>query len=62
VDFIPGVDSYDVAMLVELHETAGFVRMVLTIDRMHDDVWTERAIAGWKMELDKLAKVLETKV
>jgi hypothetical protein len=48
-------------MLVELHETAGDVRMVLTIDRMHDDVWTERAIAGWEMELDKLAKVLETR-
>jgi uncharacterized protein YndB with AHSA1/START domain len=61
VDFIPGVDPYEVAMLVELHETAGDVRMVLTIDRMHDDVWTERAIAGWEMELDKLAKVLETR-
>src|SRR5262245_60375151 len=47
VDFIPQVDSYEVAMLVELHETARGVRMVLTIDRMHDEVWTERAIAGW---------------
>jgi len=59
VDFIPGVESYEVAMVVELHKTAGGVRMVLTIDRMHDDVWTERAIAGWEMELRKLEKVLE---
>jgi hypothetical protein len=46
-------------MLVELHEKAGGVRMVLTIDRMHDDLWTERAIAGWEMELRKLEKVLD---
>jgi uncharacterized protein YndB with AHSA1/START domain len=59
VDFIPEVESYEVAMLVELHETAEGVRMVLTIDRMHDEVWTERAIAGWEMELRKLEKVLD---
>jgi hypothetical protein len=46
-------------MLVELHETPRGVRMVLTIDRMHDEVWTQRAVAGWEMELDKLATVLE---
>jgi len=61
VDFIPHVRSYEVAMLVELHQTTRGVRMVLTIDRMHDDEWTARAIAGWEMELGKLAKVLETK-
>jgi len=62
VDFIPDAESYEVAMLVELEATANDVRMVLTIDRMHDEVWTERAVAGWEMELGKLAKVLETKV
>lgn len=60
VDFIPDVESYEVAMLVELHETTKGVRMVLTIDRMHDDVWTQRAVAGWESELGKLAKVLAT--
>jgi uncharacterized protein YndB with AHSA1/START domain len=62
VDFIPNVNSYEVAVLVELHEAATGVRMVLTIDRMHDEVWTERAVAGWEMELGKLANVLEAKV
>jgi uncharacterized protein YndB with AHSA1/START domain len=61
VDFIPGVASYEVAMVVELYETAGGVRMLLTIDRMHDEVWTQRAVAGWEMELAKLAKTLEGK-
>jgi uncharacterized protein YndB with AHSA1/START domain len=58
VDFIPDVESYEVAILVELQETTTGVRMVLTIDRMHDDVWTQRAVAGWESELGKLAKVL----
>jgi uncharacterized protein YndB with AHSA1/START domain len=59
VDFIPDVESYEVAILVELHERSQGVRMTLTIDRMHDEVWTQRAVAGWEMELGKLAKVLE---
>ena len=61
VDFIPDVESYDVAVLVELHETTKGVRVVLAIDRMHDEVWTQRAVAGWESELGKLAKVLEAK-
>ncbi len=32
--------------------------MTLTFDRMHDELWTERATAGWTMELGKLAKRL----
>jgi uncharacterized protein YndB with AHSA1/START domain len=58
VDFVPDVESYEVALLVELHQTTTGVRMVLTIDRMHDEVWTQRAVAGWESELGKLAKVL----
>jgi len=61
VDFVPDVEPYDVAVLVELHETTKGARVVLTIDRMHDDVWTQRAVAGWESELGKLAKALETR-
>ena len=57
-DFIPGVEPYDVATVVELHETADGVRMVLTIDAMHDDEWTERAVMGWTSELGKLEAIL----
>jgi uncharacterized protein YndB with AHSA1/START domain len=52
-DFIPGVEPYDVAMVVELHSIADGVRMTLTFDAMHNDEWTERAVMGWKSELDK---------
>jgi uncharacterized protein YndB with AHSA1/START domain len=59
-DFIPGVAPYGVETLVELHPTAEGVRLVLTFDAMHDEVWTQRATMGWESELGKLAKVLET--
>jgi uncharacterized protein YndB with AHSA1/START domain len=53
-DFIPGVEPYDVATLVELQRVADGVRMILSFDAMHSNEWTERAVMGWKSELGKL--------
>jgi uncharacterized protein YndB with AHSA1/START domain len=61
-DFIPGVEPYDVATVVELDETPDGVRMRLTFDAMHSDEWTERAVMGWEGELGKLAAVLAGRV
>jgi uncharacterized protein YndB with AHSA1/START domain len=60
-DFIPGVDPYDVATVVELLPTADGVRMILTFDAMHSDEWTKLATMGWESELEKLAAVLEAR-
>ncbi len=60
-DFIPGVEPYHVAHLVELHPSAQGVRMVLTFDAMHAEEWTQRAVMGWESELGKLAKVIEAR-
>jgi uncharacterized protein YndB with AHSA1/START domain len=57
-DFIPGVEPYGVAHLVELTPMGDSVRMALTFDAMHDEEWTNRAKMGWEMELGKLAKAL----
>ena len=57
-DFIPGVEPYDVATVVELLAVGQGVRMVLTFDAMHSDEWTQRAVMGWESELGKLTKVL----
>jgi len=57
-DFIPGVAPYDVTHVVELEPLADRVLLTLTFDRMHDDIWTQRATQGWEQELGKLAKVL----
>ncbi len=61
-DFIPGVEPYDVATVVELQKTSDGVRMVLTLDAMHSDEWTNRAVMGWESELGKLAAVLDARV
>ena len=57
-DFIPGVEPYDVATVVELQRVAEGVRMILSFDAMHSDEWTERAVMGWKSELGKLDAVI----
>jgi uncharacterized protein YndB with AHSA1/START domain len=57
-DFIPGVEPYDVATLVEFHSNGSSVHMVLTFDAMHDEVWTKRAVMGHQSQLDKLEKVI----
>ena len=57
-DFIPNVKPYEVATMVEFDATPQGVRMVLTLDAMHDEYWTKMAVMGWENELDKLAKLL----
>ncbi|MCB9761658.1 MAG: SRPBCC domain-containing protein [Alphaproteobacteria bacterium] len=58
VDFIPDTGTYQVSHLVELHPDPGGVRMVLTFDAMHDDLWTQRATMGWQQELDRIQDAL----
>lgn len=60
VDFVPGQAPYDTGTLVELSQVANGVKLVLTIDAMHDEVWTQRAVMGWTMELGKLDAALRS--
>ncbi len=57
-DFIPGVAAYDVETVVTLEQVGSRVTMTLCFDRMHDPTWTQRAAAGWEMELNRLARRL----
>jgi uncharacterized protein YndB with AHSA1/START domain len=57
-DFIPKVKPYQVAMTVEFETSPQGVRMVLTLDAMHDEYWTKMAVMGWESELDRLATLL----
>lgn len=64
VDFIPEVEAYDVATDVEFHATRNRVRMLVHLDAMHSDEWTQRAISGWESQLlkvDQLFRRLEEK-
>jgi uncharacterized protein YndB with AHSA1/START domain len=57
-DFIPGVEPYLVAIEVDIEATERGVRMALTIEAMHDEEWTDRAVKGWENELDTLAQLI----
>ena len=57
-DFIPGVEPYEVATVVELKAADGGVKLVITFDAMHDDVWTERTRAGHESQLRRLDALL----
>ncbi len=58
VDFIPGVPAYEVGMAVDMEATASGTRLVVTLDAMHDQHWTEMATKGWESQLENLARVL----
>lgn len=58
VDFVPGVAPYEVATVVEFNETLEGVKLTITFDAMHDDVWTERAHAGHESQMRKLDALL----
>jgi uncharacterized protein YndB with AHSA1/START domain len=57
-DFIPDVEPYDVGNKVEFSVHGGQVRMVVTLDPMHSDEWTQRAAMGMESQLEKLSGVL----
>ncbi len=57
-DFVPGVTPYDVGTLIELFAHRDGVRMVLSFDRMHDEVWTRNATLGHEGQLRKLEALL----
>lgn len=58
IDFVPDVAAYDVETVVELHAVRAGVRMVVTVEAMHDAHWTEMAVKGWESQLDKGVQVL----
>jgi uncharacterized protein YndB with AHSA1/START domain len=57
-DFVPGVTPYEVATIVDLRTTPAGVKLIITVDAMHDDVWTERARAGNESQVRKLDALL----
>jgi uncharacterized protein YndB with AHSA1/START domain len=57
-DFIPGVEPYDIGNTVEFSVRGEMVVMVLTLDPMHSDEWTQRAVMGMESQLAKLARLL----
>ncbi|HSO97397.1 MAG TPA: hypothetical protein VLP43_00460 [Solirubrobacteraceae bacterium] len=58
IDFVPGVEPYEQATLIELERSAARTRLSMTMEPLHDQTWTERLGMGRKNELDNLAKLI----
>lgn len=58
VDFVPGVEPYDVANTVEFHRESDGVRMVVKQAPMHNDEWTQRAWNGMKSQIGRIPAAL----
>jgi uncharacterized protein YndB with AHSA1/START domain len=56
IDFLPGVPPYDSTTSVEFSPSGDRVRMVVTLDPMHDDHMTQMATMGFTSQLTKLDK------
>ena len=54
IDFLPGVAPYDNTMVVELFPSGDRVRMVVTLDPMHDEAFTKMSAEGFTSQLGKL--------
>jgi uncharacterized protein YndB with AHSA1/START domain len=59
IDFVPGTEPYEHLTVVDLTPAGpDQVTVVMTVEPLHDAVWTERILAGRANELDNLAAVL----
>jgi uncharacterized protein YndB with AHSA1/START domain len=57
-DFIPDVAPYEFRTVVEIRPAGAGTRVTMTMDRMHDQVWTDRLTAGRTNELDNLGRLI----
>jgi uncharacterized protein YndB with AHSA1/START domain len=60
IDFVPGVPPYEHRTVVELAADGDGDRtqVTMTMDRLHDEEWTQRLAAGRANELDNLVELV----
>ena len=56
IDFLPGVIPYESTIVAEFFPSGETVRMVVTLDPMHDEEFTKMATQGFASQLSKLDK------
>jgi len=56
IDFVPGVSPYESTMVVEFFPSGESVRMVVTLDPMHDEELSRMQTMGFTSQLTKLDK------
>ena len=58
IDFLPGWRSYESAMRVDLLAARDQVRMVVTLEPMHDEEFTKMSTLGFSSQLTKLDRAI----
>ena len=61
VGFVPGVPPYETRHEVDFHEAGSGMRLVVTIEAMHDEEMTRMAVMGWTSELTRLWRRLASR-
>ena len=59
IDFVPGVKPYQHLTVVDLNPNGDEVRVVMAMEPLHDEVWTQRLKLGRENELDNLARLID---
>ena len=54
VDFLPGVQPYDSTIVVDFFPSGEVVRMVVTLNPMHDEEFSTMQVQGFTSQLTKL--------
>jgi uncharacterized protein YndB with AHSA1/START domain len=56
IDFLQGVKAYESTIVAEFFPSGDTVRMVVTLEPMHDDEFTKMQTEGFRSQLSKLDK------
>ena len=59
IDFIPGVEPYEIGAVIDFHAIPQGARLTVSEDAMHNEEWTKMSEMGMSSSLDRLAKVVE---
>jgi uncharacterized protein YndB with AHSA1/START domain len=58
VDFVPDHEPYEHLTIIDLTPADDGVRVLMTVEPLHDQGWTKRLLTGRANELDNLATVI----
>jgi uncharacterized protein YndB with AHSA1/START domain len=59
IDFVPDHEPYQHLTVVGIEPAGNGAKVTMTVDPLHDEVWTGRLLAGRTNELENLARVAE---
>ncbi|MGX1933025.1 SRPBCC family protein [Microbacterium resistens] len=58
VDFVPDHAPYEQLTIIDFRPVEDGTHVVMQVESLHDDVWTERLVAGRTNELENLVRLV----